>query len=160
LQTHPQSVVQEAYNPLGISTGNTNDEETRSSHQIPLVTHVWAHAALLYLFVVVSGWQPASAEVSYHVAQVLDLLSNQIKPHTWLRTMVWPFAIAGIFAQAPDESLFRALVQDLQPVRLFGTIRKALEIMENVWRDRYTDSNTTYNLATFFNRPGELVLLV
>ncbi|KAH8678564.1 fungal-specific transcription factor domain-containing protein [Tricladium varicosporioides] len=40
-----------------------------TTSQSSLVTQVWAHAALLYLSVVVSGWQPANIEVHYHPAQ-------------------------------------------------------------------------------------------
>ncbi|KAL5336254.1 fungal-specific transcription factor domain-containing protein [Aspergillus crustosus] len=131
MQMHPGSAAQQTHSPLAIFI-----EESRSSHLIPVITRIWTHAALLYHFLVVSGWQPASEDVSYHVNQVLDLMSNHVKPRALLRTMVWPFAIASILAQASIEHQFLALVQNLQLIGLFGTIRNALEVMEMVWRGR------------------------
>ncbi|KAJ5758023.1 uncharacterized protein N7511_006717 [Penicillium nucicola] len=125
-----------------------------------LAIHVWAHATLLYLFVVVSGWQPRSAEAAYHVAKILDILCNKTEAQRLLRTFVWPFCIAGFLAQPTDESHFRKLVHDLQPPNIFGTARKALELMENIWLNRDAENSIRYDLGTLFNSPGELILLV
>lgn len=51
------------------------------------------------------------------------------------------------------------MVDVLQPPSIFGTVHKALEIMENVWRNRDTDV-ANRDLATCFRTRGELVLLV
>ncbi|KIM99294.1 hypothetical protein OIDMADRAFT_43237 [Oidiodendron maius Zn] len=99
------------------------------------VTRVWAHAALLYLSVVVSGWQPGSAGVRENVVRVLALLEQMPTPEL-LRTMVWPFCIVGCLAEPGEECRLRAMANALVPHRLFGAARKALEIMENVWKCR------------------------
>ncbi|KAK7757473.1 hypothetical protein SLS62_000488 [Diatrype stigma] len=139
---------------------NTTHTHTSQS-QTPLVTRVWAHAALLYLFVVVSGWQPASTDVRYHVGQIIELLAHRASPPVLLRTMVWPFCVAGCLAEPAQEAQLRAMVEALQPPRVFGTVRKALEIMENVWRCRNTEVGASRDLATCFRSPGgDLVLLV
>lgn len=119
-----------------------------------LVSRVWAHAALIYLFVVVSGWQPASVNVRYHRGQILELLS-QISPPALLRTMVWPFCVAGCLAEPAQESHLRAMVEALQPPSIFGTVHKALEIMEYAWCNRDVE-----DLAMCFKSQGDLVLLV
>jgi hypothetical protein len=126
---------------------------TSQSH---LVTRVWAHGALLYLSIVVSGWQPANADVRYLVNETLELLRHQSSP-ALLRTMVWPFCVAGCLAEPMQEFQFRELVQELQPPSIFATAYKALEIMENVWQNRDVADR---DLAMCFRFQDDLVLLV
>lgn len=128
--------------------------------QTLLVTRVWAHAALAYLSVVVSGWQPASVEVRHHVGRVVELLACEMSPPALLRTMVWPFCVAGCLAQPAQEEHLRGMVEALQPPSVFGTLRKALEIMEGVWRSRDAGDNANRDLAMCFRSQGGLVLLV
>jgi hypothetical protein len=99
------------------------------------VTPVWAHAALLYLSTVVSGWQPGSAGIRENAVRTLALLEQMPEPQL-LRTMVWPFCMVGCLAPPEEECRFRALAEALVPYRLFGAARQALEIMENVWKSR------------------------
>ncbi|KAF2499259.1 hypothetical protein BU16DRAFT_503288 [Lophium mytilinum] len=143
-----------------IPTGNINllDMFTPPPSQCSLVSRVWAHAALIYLSIVVSGWQPTSVDVRYHVSRVIELLKRQKSP-ALLRTMVWPFCVAGCLADPAQEAHFREMVEVLQPPSIFGTVHKALEIMEDVWRKRATDI-TARDIATCFKVQGDLVLLV
>jgi hypothetical protein len=99
------------------------------------VTRVWAHAALLYLAVSVSGWQPASAGIRENVTRILALLERMPAPEL-LRTVVWPYCIVGCLCEPAEEFRLRAMAETLVPHRLFGPARKALEIMENVWKRR------------------------
>lgn len=138
--------------------GADSQQSTVPADQTSLVTRVWAHAALLYLSVVVSGWQPANNDVRYHVARILKLLS-QISPPALLRTMAWPFSIAGCLAESAQETHFRKLVGVLEPSVVFGTLRKALEIMERVWQNRNAPA-AGRDLAACFKGEGDLVLLV
>jgi hypothetical protein len=124
-----------------------------------LVTRVWGHAALIYLYVVVSGWQPANGDVRYHVGQVLDLLRH-LSPMAMLRTMVWPFCVAGCLAEPSQEAQIRGMVGELQPASVFGTTGKALEIMENAWRTRDAGVDVNHDLAACFRCQGNLILLV
>ncbi|OTA97721.1 hypothetical protein M434DRAFT_18893 [Hypoxylon sp. CO27-5] len=136
------------------------DQCQQPNNQSSLVTRIWTHAALLYLFVVVSGWQPASSDVRYHVGQIIDILTHQISPPKLLRTMVWPFCVAGCLAKPGQEAHFRGMVNALQPPSVFGTVRKALEIMENVWHNRDVEEAVSRDFATCFRNQGDLVLLV
>lgn len=121
-------------NPLGLFTNN--DQLPPMPGGTPaFVTRVWAHAALLYLSTTVSGWQPASANVRESVLRVLTLLEQMPAPEL-LRTMIWPFCVVGCLAAEAEECRLRAMADALVPHRLFGPARKALEIMENVWRRR------------------------
>ncbi|KAI1472655.1 fungal-specific transcription factor domain-containing protein [Daldinia caldariorum] len=139
---------------------NTFQQSKLPAGQSRLTTRVWAHATLLYFIIVVSGWQPGSIEVRYHVGRVLDLLTHQISPAALLRTMAWPFCVAGCLAQPEQEAHFRTMAAALQPPSVFGTIRKALEIMEDVWKNRNASDVTGLDLATCFRSQGDLVLLV
>ncbi|GAP85629.2 putative Zn2 Cys6 DNA-binding protein [Rosellinia necatrix] len=128
--------------------------------QTSTATRVWAHAALLYLCVVVSGWQPASPEVRHHVSRVAELLSDHLAQPSLLRTMTWPFGVAGCLAEAAQEPRFRALAERLRPPSVFGTVYKALEMMEGVWRGRDAEGTATRDLATCFRSQGDIILLV
>ncbi|KAJ6151264.1 fungal-specific transcription factor domain-containing protein [Penicillium chermesinum] len=124
------------------------------------VTRVWGHAALLYLSAVVSGCQPANLEVQYHVSKVLDILTREISPPTLLRTMVWPFCVAGCVCDSRQEARFRDLAKGLQPTSIFGPVQRALEIMENAWRHRNSETTKEWDLAAWFRSLGDPVLLV
>ena len=144
---------------LDIFAADHYQQSKTSSSQSFLVTRVWAHAALIYLFVVTSGFQPANVDVRYHVGQIIELLT-QINPPVLLRTMVWPFCVAGCLAEPIQEARFRSMVEALQPPSVFGTVRKALEIMDNVWRNRGAQDFGSSDLAACFRSQDYLVLLV
>jgi len=160
LEANPVIAPKQSCGMLDVLTADYRQPSQLSDRRSSLVTRVWAHAAVLYLFVVVSGWQPASSDVRYHVAQIIELLTVQAKPPASLRTMVWPFCVAGCLAEPAQEAHLRAMVKALQPPSVFGTVRKALEIMENVWRNRDSGNTAYQDLATCFRSQGDLVLLV
>lgn len=159
LETEPVFIPREGISLLDVFTADYRQQPKTPASQSSLVTRVWAHAALIYLFVVVSGWQPASIDVRHHVGQILELLTQQISPPALLRTMVWPFCVAGCLAEPAQEDHLRGMVETLQPPSVFGTVRKALEIMENVWSNKDGD-NSGRDLAACFRSQGDLVLLV
>jgi hypothetical protein len=167
LQSHLMELEMEQGIPSGQSNNFLDTFTADYGHQprlplcqLSLVTRVWAHAALVYLFVVVSGWQPANADVRYNVGQIVELLTNQLSLPTLIRTMAWPFCVAGCLAEPVHEASFRQMVEPLQPTSVFGTVRKALEIMENVWKTRDKNINAGLDLATCFRSQGQLILLV
>jgi hypothetical protein len=125
------------------------------TYQRSSVGRVWVHAALIYLSVVISGWQPGNVDVRNNVQQVIELLNTTMSP-TLLPTMVWPFCITGCLAEAAQESQFRGMVAALQPSSIFGKVHKALEVMENVWRTRGAD----HRFASCCLLDGSLILLV
>ncbi|KAK3321881.1 fungal-specific transcription factor domain-containing protein [Apodospora peruviana] len=137
-----------------------NGQPSVLAAQSLLATRIWAHAACLYLSVVVSGWQPFSSEVRHHVGCVLDLLAQRMLSRAVLRTIAWPFCVAGCLAGPAQEPLFRSVVEGLWPPGLFGPVLKALEIMESVWRNKDSVDSTTWDLAACFRGLGHFVLLV
>jgi hypothetical protein len=158
LETNSVTTSKEDNSPLDILTADDCQQSKTLARQSYLVTHVWAHAALVYLHVVVSGWQPASVDVKHHVSRVVELI-GQISPPALLRTMVWPFCVAGFLADPVQETHLRAMVEELQPSSVFGTLHKALEIMENVWCNRDVADAASCDLAMCFRSQGDLVLL-
>ncbi|OAG07855.1 uncharacterized protein CC84DRAFT_521825 [Paraphaeosphaeria sporulosa] len=122
------------------------------------VTRVWAHAALLYLAVSVSGWQPGSVAIRENVTRILGLLERMSAPEL-LRTVVWPYCIVGCLCEPVEEVRVRAMAEALAPHRLFGTARKALEIMENVWKRR-DELTVETDFATCIRSLGYVSLLV
>lgn len=160
LDAGPGMSPKDASSLLDILTADYSEESKARTKQIPLVTRVWGHAALLYLFVVVSGWQPASIDVRYHVDQIVELLTHQISTPALLRTMAWPFCVAGCLAERTQEAHFRDMVEALQPASIFGTVRKALHLMENVWLNRDTPDAANSDIAACFRGQEDLILLV
>ncbi|KAI1337102.1 fungal-specific transcription factor domain-containing protein [Xylariaceae sp. FL0016] len=153
--------------PRSQHTGRSNVFQSLSYHQsnlhtsqVPLVTQVWAHAALVYLYIIVSGKQPANSDVRYHVGEILEILARQIQPPALIRSMAWPLCIAGCLAESAREVEFRNFVEKLQPSNLFGTIRKAMEIMEIAWHRRDERAEGNCYLAACFQSQGDLVLLI
>lgn len=142
---------------FNVLMGYDEQQSKTRAAQSSLVTKVWAHGALIYLSVVVSGWQPASVEIRHNVEGILKLVESPILPRVLLHTIVWPFCVAGCLAEPAQERRFRAIAEELQPPRVFGTVCKALEIMERVWGDGH---DTGRDLATCFKGHGDLVLLV
>lgn len=125
------------------------------------VTRIWAQAALTYLSVVVSGWQPGSPEIRESVGNTISLLSH-LPTAACLRTAVWPFCIAGCLAMPEQEHVFRGMVSGMGSLEIFGTIKEALAIMENVWANRahIEKAGDTWDFAASLRSLGQSALLV
>lgn len=136
-----------------------NNEPLILDNDRKFVTHIWAYAAVIYLFVVVSGWQPSNADVRYHVKSTIDLLVRHNPSPALLRTLVWPFCVVGCLAEQPEQNVLCDMVDKLRPPAMFGTMHKAFKIMENVWR-RTDTLNTDWDLAASFRSLEHFVLLV
>ena len=137
-----------------------NNQPLTSDNERAFVTRVWAHAAIVYLSIVVSGWQTSNANVRHHVKSTIDLLVHPGTSPALLRTLVWPFCVAGCLAERAEESMLRDIVNGLRPPSVFGTMRKAIEIMENVWQTRETLDVGTWDLAAAIRSLGHFLLLV
>jgi C6 transcription factor Pro1 len=123
-------------------------------------TKIWAHAALIYLAVVVSGWQPSNADIRLHVDHTLKLLKT-VNVATHLRTLAWPLCTAGCLAEAGDhEQGFRDLFTDVDELNMVGALGEARNIMEQVWARREQLVRETWDLAACFKILGSPALLV
>ncbi|GKT64289.1 transcriptional regulatory protein ume6 [Colletotrichum tofieldiae] len=133
-------------------------QQTRDTVEASKVhTKIWAYAALTYLSTVVSGWQPSCPETMTSVQATLDLLNSLHSP-VCLRTAVWPFCVIGCLADPCQEHMFREMVGKMGPLEVFGSIKAALGVMENVWARRDT-IDESWDLAACFKVLGHAVLL-
>ncbi|QPC75257.1 hypothetical protein HYE68_006009 [Fusarium pseudograminearum] len=149
------------YNPLMsvvASPMHNQDINTKQAPALAANNMIWLQAALTYLQVVISGWQPSCPEIQCSVRRMTHLLTT-LPSNTCLRTLVWPFCIAGCLSPPEDEDSYRAMVEDLGPISVFGTVREALEIMEKVWskRDQIDES---WDVAKCMQVLGHGVLLI
>lgn len=124
-----------------------NGQPSDLAAQKILITRIWAHAAALYLSVVISGWQPTSSEVRHHVCCILELLSLRTLSWAVLRTIAWPFCVAGCLALPAQEPLLRCIVDGLLPPGLLGPLKQALDIMESVWKQRDSPDSSSLDLV-------------
>ncbi|KAK5057874.1 hypothetical protein LTR84_011875 [Exophiala bonariae] len=123
-------------------------------------TRIWAHAAHIYLAVVVSGWQPSNVEIRYSVSKILELLRT-VDLSTHLRTLVWPLCVAGCISEAGrNEQEFRSLLSGMDELSMIGALGEAQKVMEKVWDERRNLDHEIWDFAMCFRILGEPVLLV
>lgn len=108
---------------------------TGMMHDTNLNTRLWAQAAITYLNVVLSGWQPSSPEIRRSVSKTIDMMLELPSPDC-LRTLVWPLTVAGCLAVPDQEQILRDMITGMGPLKVFGTIREGFVIIENVWSRR------------------------
>ncbi len=137
-----------------------NGHLSTSSRSSTIPTRIWAHAAHIYLAVVVSGWQPSNAEIRRGVSQMLDLLRT-VDCSTHLRTLAWPLCVAGCMSEAGShEQELRNLLTGMDELSMVGALGEARKTMERVWENRETLDRETWDLAACFRILGAPVLLV
>ncbi|OHW96415.1 C6 transcription factor [Colletotrichum incanum] len=123
-----------------------------------LVTQIWAHAGLIYLHVVLLGWQPENTEISQSVVHNIALMSKLAKPKQ-LHTLAWPLCVTGCLAQREQEEEFRQIFELMRDISMFGSTRLAQEIMEAVWHRREHIDAENWGVAACLNVLGCRVLL-
>lgn len=123
------------------------------------VSKIWSHAAEIYLITVLSGWQPGNVQLRHHVAQGLDHLQTIDNP-SWLRALAWPFCVLGCFATEEQETDFLEVANASGGLAMFGTLRDALAIMQEVWSSRYRYNADVWDIAYCLRLLGHGVLLV
>ncbi|KAF5574344.1 Zn(2)-C6 fungal-type DNA-binding domain-containing protein [Fusarium pseudoanthophilum] len=147
-ETQPQRIIQSFY---------LSSDPNHFAKQAA-VTRIWAHAARIYLAIVMLGWQPDNPSVRESASEVLRLLQELDDPAI-LRSAVWPFCVAGCVAEVRQEKEFRDLIAASGSLRYFGRVGDALEIMECVWRKR-GELGVEWNMAACFGIMGDAVLLL
>lgn len=119
---------------------------------------IWLQAALTYLYVVISGWQPSNPEIQCSVAQTEALLAS-LPGNTCLRSLVWPFCISGCLSLPGNEDNYRAMAHRMGALEVFGTVKEALTIMEKVW-SRRDQTHESWDVAKCMRILGHGVLLI
>lgn len=119
---------------------------------------IWLHAVLVYLYTTVFGWQPEQEDIKRNVDEMTRILSS-LPRGSCLRGMPFPFCIAGCLAPREDEDKYRAMLQKLGPLQVFGTIKEASEIQEKVWACRAA-LDETWDVAKCLRILGHRSLLI
>jgi hypothetical protein len=123
------------------------------------VTQLFASAALVYLHVVVSGFQFSLPEIRDTVALSMTMF-EQLSDAKLLRSLVWPLCVTGCMATKDQEGFFRDLVMGMSvEAYMFGSTRSALRIMENCWEKREA-LEEGWDWAACMNSLGHLTLIV
>ena len=138
--------------PTVIPTPSTS--ELNSS----VVSSVFAHSAVTYLHVVVSGAHPELNEIQQSVSKTLLILKALPDPQL-LRCMVWPFCVTGCLAVREQENELRNLaIAAGASERGPGALWNSLKFMEDCWQRR--DQNAaSQDWTAAMSRLGSKVLL-
>ncbi|OAA62135.1 Zn(2)-C6 fungal-type DNA-binding domain protein [Cordyceps fumosorosea ARSEF 2679] len=135
-QDYAQTPVERAVSVIRDPLSSLNPTAATAAAKRPqfvIQNLIWLHAAFLYLDAVVSGWRPADAEVRRSVDKVTELLVGLPDGKT-MQSMAFPFCVAGCLAAREElRERYRALVGRLGPLRVFGTMQEARNIMERTW---------------------------
>ncbi len=123
------------------------------------ITRIWAYAAKIYLSVCLSGWQTKSTDIQASVAKILSLLQT-IESPAQLRSLSWPFCVAGCLALPSQEDDFRRIVGTMGSLGEFGTLIDAMLIMEAVWSSRATIDSNVWDVASSLSILGSPALLL
>ena len=119
---------------------------------------IWALAVQTYYCLVISGWQPSIPNVSSNVKRITELLLSLPKG-THLRATSLPLCIAGCLSPPEQEDTFRTLVNAVGPLRVFGTIKDVILVMEAVWARR-SQIDESWDLSKCLNILGYKVIIV
>ncbi|TFB00834.1 hypothetical protein CCMA1212_007508 [Trichoderma ghanense] len=137
----------------------SNPEALPQAHDTTSHSLIWAHAAVLYLFVTTSGWQDKHGIVQENVTSALQLLDEVSSPAV-LRSLAWPFCVIGCLASADQEATFWRIASRMGPLSAFGTLYESLKIMERVWSTRGERDVENWDFSYCFRILGSIPLLI
>ncbi|OAP63706.1 hypothetical protein AYL99_02933 [Fonsecaea erecta] len=128
---------------LARGTKDSAAAEHRLIQATPIVTHIFACAAMVYLTVVVSGRpDPHNPEIRDAVSRSIRIfraLPDDIHVQM-LHGMLWPFCITGCMALKDQESSFEYLALKAAGTTVVhqgpDTLWRALQVMRTCWRIR------------------------
>lgn len=167
---HESSELDQNVNPvLGLFNaewGASQSSTITASQRRAVITEIWAYAAMIYLLVTLHGGHSAGqVQIRQNVDRVIALLAHQLSSPALLRTVAWPFCVAGCLAASEHHAFFRRLANSLQPAGLFVTVHKAKEIMEQAWLKKAAamagqSDGVIDDMAGYFGASGEGLFLV
>lgn len=134
----------------------TNKEIRKYS---PTITLIWAHTALLFLQVAVTGWSPSDYQVRESIAKLVNLFSELSDAPTVLHTLAFPLALAGCLSTGPNEGRFQTIIKRMGALASLGAMKSMVKIVENAWRNQDHVVAESQTMAACLNSLGYPVLL-
>ncbi|TGO49224.1 hypothetical protein BOTNAR_0439g00070 [Botryotinia narcissicola] len=124
------------------------------------ITHIFACAAKVYLYVTQSGAYPRIPEIRDSVSAALKAFRD-LPDGQWIRHLVWPFFIVSCMAEEEHEDEFRQIAASANMNRgIFCNFQNASSIMEECWRLRKSQPCSPWNWKTAMSSLGVKTLLV
>lgn len=114
---------------------------------------------MIYLSVVVDGWQLGNAFNRGNVNSILNIL-DILSPNLSIRSLMWPVCVCGFLATQEQEHIFRNLVSSLGPLQALGPARRAVRLMEKVWELRHQVDEESWGIHDCFQLSGSDVLFI
>ncbi|KAM6519221.1 hypothetical protein FALCPG4_012868 [Fusarium falciforme] len=136
----------------------TSNSASQTQNRVPVV-EAWIHATMLYLTIIIEGWDPSHPRILHGVQRILEIISTM----PWklsLRSTMWPFCVAGCLAASEQEDMFRSVVSAMGPFQAFGTAKEALGLMERIWGLRNQLDKDSWSLCHCFEVDGVHFLLI
>lgn len=124
-----------------------------------LLTKIWLHAAIIYLSIVLDGWQPNNPYIRENVNSILDIL-DIFSSELSIRSLMLPLCISGFLAIPEQEHTFRRISSALGSLQALGPAKRALQLIEQVWELRDELDRDSWGLYDCFQLMGSEVLLV
>lgn len=141
------------------STRSGNQNEKLQLQKNIVITKVWLHAAMIYLSVVLDGWQPSSLYIRENVnsiLSILDIFSSELS----IRSVMLPLCISGFLAMPEQECTFRRFFSALESLQALGPAKRALRLIEQVWELRDELDGDSWGFYDCFQIMGSEVLLI
>jgi hypothetical protein len=124
-----------------------------------LISKVWLHSAMIYISVVLDGWQPSRLDICENVSSILRILETPSSELS-IRNVMLPFCIAGFLAMPEQERAFRCFFSALESLQALGPAKRALRLIEQVWGLRKRLDENVWGLYDCFQLGGSDVLLI
>ncbi|KAM5524035.1 Transcriptional regulatory protein pro1-like protein 2 [Fusarium oxysporum f. sp. phaseoli] len=139
-----------------LQVGLADTQENLQTDQGQQVAEAWMHGAMLYLIIVEQGRRPSHTETKHHVQSIAKMVAGPLS----LRSIMWPFFMAGVLAGQEDETIFTEAVLKLGPLKAFGSAKEALSLLERAWLARDETPQDDWRLSDCFGGEDRHGLLV
>ncbi|KAL9473566.1 hypothetical protein ACSS6W_007946 [Trichoderma asperelloides] len=141
------------------SMGSYSQSEKLPLQKDILITKVWLHAAIMYLSVILDGWQPSSLYIRENVNSILNI-ADSFPSELSIRSFMLPLCISGFLAMPEQEHTFRCLFSALGSLQALGPAKRAFHLIEQVWELRDELDGDSWGLYDCFQIMGSEVLLI
>jgi len=117
--------------------------EYGSKHTSLLITRIFAHAALAYLFAVVSGANPNLPEIQNSVGRTMAVIRD-LHRLKFFCNLSWPLCVAGCLSVGGNEEEFKHIMEKYNSVpHHFGSSQHVSRIVQKCWELRKNEDHTT-----------------